>query len=129
MRTARPLWQRIYQDEVYTEDCRLIGYLGCQYRELWDKLTPAIDRHGQQRVESATAHLLTYDKQFTVNQPPLAQVQLRAEVRRLCMQLLGPPPEKWDEFYSTVTAPPPNPYKTPPPVGAADTSNTQKEKP
>lgn len=127
MKTAMPLWQRLYQDEVYTEVCRLIGYLGCQYRDLWQKLKPAIGKHGQQKVESATAHLLTYDKQFTVNPPPLAHVELRANVRRLCIQLLGPPPEMWDEFYANVINPPPNPYKQRPTGRVAEKPKPQEE--
>lgn len=93
------LLDRIYFDPVYTDVCRLIGYKGCAYRELWDRLKPATTKYGQQKVETATAHLLTYDGQFTCNPPPLAQVKLCEQVRGYCWQLLGPPPEKEDAFW------------------------------
>jgi hypothetical protein len=72
---------------------RLIGYQGCLYRELWENQKPAIEQFGQRRVETATAHLLTYDGQFSVNPKPLGDVKLRSEVRTLYWQLLGFPPE------------------------------------
>ncbi len=99
MKKELPLLDRIYADPCYTDVCRLIGYKGCVYRQLWDVLKPAIDTYGQRRVESATAHLLTYERQFAVNPPPLAPVTLRSDVREYCWMLLGPPPEKEDAFY------------------------------
>src|SRR4051812_11026566 len=110
-----PLWHRIYFDACFTTVCRLIGYGGCLYPQLWDKLKPAAEAYGQRRVESATAHLLTYEQQFSVNPPPLAKVELRANVRKLCFQLLGPEPDQWEEFHKNGTNPPPNPYRKPVP--------------
>jgi len=43
--------------------------------------------------------VLTYEGQYAVNPKPLAKVQLNYDVRNLCWQLLGPPPEKEDSFY------------------------------
>ena len=94
-----PLWHRLYNGPVFTEVARSVGYEGCLYRELWDRLKPVVERFGQQRVESATLHLLFYEGQMTVNPKPLAKVQLRSDVRSLCWQLLGPPPEMLDSFY------------------------------
>src|SRR5262249_4607005 len=99
VRSRDSIGMKIYFDAVYTDLCRLVGYAGCLYRELWDRLRPAVDKHGQRAVESATAHLLTWEGQFTCSPKPLVQVQLRESVRRLARPLLGPPPEEWDEFY------------------------------
>src|SRR5258708_7130702 len=93
MSKETPLLDRIYQDPCYTEVCRLIHYRGCVYRDLWTVLKPAIDKYGQRRVETAQAHLCTFEGQFRVNLPPLAPVTLRADVRNFCWMLLGPPPE------------------------------------
>jgi len=106
MKHEKPLSERMYGDEVYTEIVRIIRYEGCLYRDLWTKLKPLADRFGQARVETATAHLLTYDRQFTVNPPPLAQVMLRAEARKLACGLLGLPPEHpWAEVVRQNPAP------------------------
>jgi hypothetical protein len=110
MKHEKPLWQRLYFDPVYYETVRAVGYLGCLYRDLWERLKPVTEQFGQRAVESATAHLLTYEGQFTCNPKPLAQVMLRTEVRNMSWQLLGPPPEKWDEFYEHTANRPPNPY-------------------
>jgi hypothetical protein len=99
MAKEQPLWHRIYFDPVYTEIARAIGYAGCTYRDMLALLEPLGERFGKQRVESATYHLVTFEGQMTCNPKPLAQVSLRAEVRKLCWQLLGPPPETEDEFY------------------------------
>lgn len=56
-------------------------------------------------------YVATFDGQMTVNPKALTPVTFRAEARKICWQLLGPPPEKWDEFYANVKEPPPNPYK------------------
>lgn len=63
------------------------------------RLKELVQQYGQQRVESATANLCTFDGQFTVKPPPLAQVQLRSNVRPLCWGILGAPPEHpWHEL-------------------------------
>lgn len=92
-RKERPLSHRLYFDPVYTEVARIIGYAGCVYRDLEDKLQPLYERFDKQRVQSATYYLVTFEGQMTCNPPPLAPVQLRAEARALCRQLLGLPPE------------------------------------
>jgi hypothetical protein len=93
MHKEPPLWQRLYFDPAYAEICRAVGYRGCLYRELAGRLQPIEDQYGQQRVEAATMQLLTYEGQYSCTPRPLAHVELRTEVRKLCWQLLGPPPE------------------------------------
>jgi hypothetical protein len=93
MSKDKPLWERLYRDEVYTEITRIIGYTGCYYRELAEKLHPLRERFGKVQVESAAYHVVTFEGQMTCTPKPLAEVRLRAEVRQLAWQLLGPPPE------------------------------------
>ncbi len=95
MSKQRPLEERLYFDPCYVAIVRAIRYEGCLGRELQDKLKPVIDAFGERRVESATWQLLTCDGQGIPGDkpPPLAKVQLRANVRKLAWGLLGPPPE------------------------------------
>jgi hypothetical protein len=93
MPKERPLWYKLYFDEVYTEIARIIGYRGTTYRTMMKALEPLESRFGKQRVQSAAYHIVTYEGQMTCNPKPLASVNLRPDVRRLCWQLLGPPPE------------------------------------
>lgn len=93
MSKEQPLWHKIYFVPVYTEVCRAVGYAGITYRELAEQIETLARRFGKEKVQSAVVHLTTYPGQFTVNPPPLAQVQLRQEARKACWQLLGPPPE------------------------------------
>lgn len=106
----KPLWHRIYFEPHYTDVCRAIGYLGCTYRRLTGIIEELGKTHGKEKVEAAIHQLATYEGQMTVNPKPDAHVSLRAEVRKLCWQLLGPTPEKWDEVYRDLKDPPPNPY-------------------
>ena len=98
MQKERPLWERLYFDEAYVEIARLVGYRGTTYREMAKSLEPLERRFGKQRVQSATYYLVTFEGQMTCNPSPLAEVKLRPEVRKLCWQLLGPPPESEDAF-------------------------------
>ncbi len=101
MKKEKPLSLRIYFDDCYAAICRTIGYAGCQYRELDEKLEPLRQQFGKVRVDSATYYLVAFEGQMTVKPPPLARVELRAEARKHCWQLLGPPPEHplYYEFY------------------------------
>ncbi|MCI0464225.1 MAG: hypothetical protein L0Z62_45405 [Gemmataceae bacterium] len=87
-----PLWHKLYFDPVYTEVARVIGYAGCCYRDLYGRLEPLYQRFGKEPVEAAVYGLVTYEGQMTCNPKPLAEVRLRPEARKLCWQLLGPPP-------------------------------------
>jgi len=108
MQKENPLTKHLYDDPCYREVARTIGYAGCVYRELWEKLAELVRQYGQQRVESATANLFRYEGQFRTNPPPLAQVQLRSDIRPLCWGLLGPPPEHpWHELFKRPEPLPP----------------------
>jgi len=98
MKNDKPLWERLYHDECWIELARLVGYAGLTYRDLITRSEPLRQKFGNQRVDSATYQLTTFEGQMTVNPKPLADVQLRPEIRKLCWQLLGPPPEAFDWF-------------------------------
>jgi hypothetical protein len=122
-----PLWHKLYFWPEYTAVARAVGYLGCTYRDLAQIIEDLAKKFPKVKVESATYHLLTFEGQMTCNPPPLAKVELRAEARKLCWQLLGPPPEKWDEFYANCTDPPPNPYVKPKETTPAKPKRTRKK--
>jgi hypothetical protein len=129
MSKDQPLWHRLYFDAAYTEVARLIGYAGFQYRELADKLEPLYRRFGKAKVESVVYHLTVFDGQMTVKPPPLGQVMLRPDVRKLCWQLLGPPPEH--PQYELMKRPEalPNSWDQPKPVSTEEpTKRTRKKK-
>src|SRR5438128_2746707 len=54
---AKPLWQQLYFDEVYTE-ARIIGYAGITPFGFQDAAKALADKHGQQKGMNA-AHDLT----------------------------------------------------------------------
>ena len=100
MHKEPPLWQRLYTDAAYRELVRRVGYRGCTWRELAALIEELGKTYGKQKVESASYRCFTFEGQMTCNPAPLAHVSLRADVRTLCWQLLGPPPEKLDAFYT-----------------------------
>ena len=94
----KPLWERLYLDAAYIEIARMIGYRGTTYREMMKMLESLEEKFGKQRVHSAVYHIVTFEGQMTCNPKPLEEVKLRPEVRKLCWQLLGPPPDQMDAF-------------------------------
>ena len=70
---------------------RAVGYTGFPYRELAERLRGTVKVHGAAKVAEALRELVTHTSQRTM---------LRTEARKWCGQLLGPPPERWDEFYT-----------------------------
>jgi hypothetical protein len=109
----------MYEDPCYGEIVQAVGYRGMTYRELTELIETLAKRFDKLRVESATYHLVTFEGQMTCNPKPLAQVSLRAEVRKLAWQLLGPPPEssESEHFHQPGPWKPPwdRPPKEPPP--------------
>lgn len=87
-----PLWQRLYGRPEYYELARKVGYKGCTYHQLTKHIDELAKTYDKQKLESASYYLFTFDGQMTVNPKPMAEVKLRENVRRLCWQLLGPPP-------------------------------------
>jgi hypothetical protein len=85
MATVKPVWQRLYRDPVYIAVARAIGYQGCTVRELGEKITALGKQFDQREVESAIYFFVSFEGQMRCNPP-------RPEVRKLCIQFLGPPP-------------------------------------
>ena len=125
MKGEQPLWWRIYFDPAYTAVCRAVTYTGITYRRMTELIEDLGKIHGKPRIESAFYHCVQFEGQHTVNPKPLAHVMLRTEVRKLCWQLLGPPPERWDDVYRGMKNPPPNPYG-PAPYGSAPKTRPAK---
>jgi hypothetical protein len=105
MHKEMPLSERIYFDACYADIVRTVGYAGMTYRDWNVNLQEMIQRYGR-RAESAAYHLVTFEGQMRTNPPPLAKVELRAEVRRFASQLLGLWPEH--PLYHFLTQGPPN---------------------
>jgi hypothetical protein len=82
----RPLWQRLYQEEVFWETARVVGYDGFRTSETEQRIAPLVEKFGRGHVERALIHLTTWSI------PGYPSVQLRSNVRPLCWQLLGPEP-------------------------------------
>ena len=106
MKRDLPLLDRLYQEPLLQEICRFVGYFGTTFRELQRKLELLGEAYGKRRAESASWHLCSFEGQNTVKPAPLAKVELRSDVRRYCFQLLGPPPEQWDQFYRNADGTP-----------------------
>lgn len=106
MKTETPLWERLYHSECWIELARIVGYAGITYRDLLEQAKPLRARFDGQAVDSAVHHLVTFEGDRTCNPKPLAHVQLRPEIRKICWQLLGPPPEQWDTFYRHASGEP-----------------------
>jgi hypothetical protein len=123
MYKEKPLWERLYREPEFYSLARAVGYLGCTYRELTEKIDELAKTYDKRKLESASRYLLTFEGQMARDAKPLAHVSLREDAKKVCWQLLGPPPEKWDEFYRGIRNPPPNPY------GPAPYGQTSSKKP
>jgi hypothetical protein len=97
--SEKPLYMRIYFDECYATVCRRVGYRGFLVRDLYAMIEELAKQFGKNRVPSAAYNLVTFEGQLTVHPSSLAKVELRAHVKKLCWQLLGPPPEQREAFY------------------------------
>lgn len=96
------LLMRLYYREHMHGVARAVGYAGQWQEALQELLAPLRARHGS-LVDSALIELTNTDDEGFVT--------LKPRVRPLCYQLLGPPPERWDEWY---THPDGSPMKRPP---------------
>src|SRR4051794_9943861 len=83
--------ERMYKDPVYIDVVRTIGNTGMPYRDWKAKLQELIEKHGQE-AQTASYHLLYFDGQNRADPPPLSQVMLREDIKKLAWQLLGFPP-------------------------------------
>jgi hypothetical protein len=91
MATEKSLGLRLYTDALLTELARTVGYVGFPTRELATHVGELARRHGARRLAAALAEVAT----FAGN-----RVMLKPQPRKLCWGLLGPPPERWSEWYT-----------------------------
>lgn len=97
----RPLWHRLYFSEVHTEVARIVGYAGFPQDQLEEKLKDIVERFGRKKIQEVCSELITLHfkgKEKPSGRREDAEVRLKEDVRKLCWQLLGPPPEKKAEF-------------------------------
>ncbi|MFO0967860.1 MAG: hypothetical protein U0793_20040 [Gemmataceae bacterium] len=105
MEKERPLWHKVYFEPVYTAVAREIGYRGCLYRELLQKIEALGQQFDKDKIEAAVYRLATFEGQMTANPNPEAEVKFREEARKIMWQLLGPPPEyKPVDMYAAIRA-------------------------
>jgi hypothetical protein len=84
-----PLAFRLYFQPAYYELARSVSYGGVRTPDLKPVLEELSERHGAGYVRKAFYELLVEEEQT-------GMTVLRQHVRRLCSQLLGPPPESPD---------------------------------
>jgi len=89
---------------MYRELAKLIGYQGISYPISQQVAKRFGTEHDQDWLAQAIDELIGYE-------PKTKRAILKDSVRRLCMPILGPAPEDWEEFYANIENPPPNPYK------------------
>src|SRR5262249_12839910 len=88
MPKAKPLWMRLYREPPLFELARVIGYDVLPLTEGRERRGRWAERYGKDVMERASKETVRIDAATT---PPT--VRLTDEARRLCWQLLGPPPE------------------------------------
>jgi hypothetical protein len=93
----QPLCIRLYFHEPLYALARLIGYEGLPLPQLKERARPLLEKHGKEKMDRAAAELVRIDR---TTDPPTAR--LKDEVRKLCWQLLGPPPEGAGEASSVA---------------------------
>jgi predicted peroxiredoxin len=117
-----PLYMKLYFQEAYIEVARTIGYAGFPRDQLEERMKDLVDRFGRKKIQDVCGELITLQfggKEKRSGPREDAEVRLKEDVRKLCWQLLGPPPEKRAEFERNKTATPPAPAtiaKEPKPV-------------
>ena len=99
---------RLYFEPQLYELARLVNYGGVRERDLEPGIKELSGRYGQDRVAQALFELTVKDEKSGV-------VTLRPHVRKLCWQLLGPPPEhpEYARYYETNKRTPPENHQPP----------------
>jgi hypothetical protein len=105
---AKRLTLVIYESAIHEAVCRTVNYVGFPFRDLAEKMAPLITVYGSKRVADALTELVVHTGWRTM---------LNQQARKACWGLLGPPPEKWEMFYSNWFGDPqprPEKHKVPP---------------
>jgi hypothetical protein len=99
---TQPLWYRLYFQPAMYEVARAVGYTGTAPDDLRKRLKSLAKTYGDGKIALAVSELTQTDEKTK-------RTVLRSHVRALCWQLLGPPPEKLEEF-KRPSVPPSSPY-------------------
>jgi hypothetical protein len=83
-----PLVNRLYFQPALYQLARTIGYRVLSVPAEKELIKPLAERYGKERMLAAARDIVHIDSS---TDPPTAR--LTDEVRRLCWQLLGPPPK------------------------------------
>jgi hypothetical protein len=84
----QPLSLRLYFQPHLYELAQALGYRGLPVPAAKEKVRALAEKYGKQKMQAASKELVRIDPS---TDPPKAR--LKDEVRKLCWQLLGPPPE------------------------------------
>jgi hypothetical protein len=87
MAREQPLSVRLYFQPHLYELARAIGYQGLPVPAARERIRALADTYGKENLLAATKELVRIDPS---TDPPTAR--LKEDVRKLCWQLLGPPP-------------------------------------
>lgn len=116
----KPLWERMYRDDLYIEIVRTIGYRAIRYAEAQEILKPIVDRFGESSFKAAASALtilIFKGEHKRSGRQQDAEVCLNDEARKLAWQLLGPPPEHPEAEHFKCDKPWTPPWARPQPKG------------
>ena len=89
MSRVQPLWYKLYYLPQYFELARILGYDGLPAPEAIGRARPLLEKYGKATMDQVSRDIVRLDD---TTDPPTAR--LSDEARKLCRQLLGPPPEE-----------------------------------
>jgi hypothetical protein len=115
-----PLYMRINRQPVLYELARAVSYGGRKSGELRDVMAGMAKKYGSGPVALAFSEL-------TMTDTATMLTVLRPEVRKVCRQIMGPPPE--DPYYSTYWEGRTPPASHKPPVDQPAIQEQQKDTP
>jgi hypothetical protein len=87
----QPLWYKLYYLPQYFELARALGYEALPVPEAVERARPLLERFGKETMDRVSRDMVCIDDG---TDPPTAR--LSDEARKLCRQLLGPPPDVAD---------------------------------
>ena len=95
MAREQPLSVRLYFQPHLYELARTIGYQGLPVPVAKEKVRALAERFGKEQMLAASKELIRIDPS---TDPPTAR--LKDDVRKVCWQLLGPPPAPCEERHA-----------------------------
>jgi hypothetical protein len=94
-----PLYLRLYFNKLYIELARMIGYNGIAFADAQEHVKVLAKRFSKDKIQVAVEAIAKFDNSV---KPPM--VFLNDEARKLCWQMLGPPPEYVAEHHDSEKA-------------------------